>query len=118
MNPYKQIRGRDHNRCKLCGTSAWTEVHHIVYRSQGGGEEPDNLITLCKLHHDAAHAGKIGRRYLQSFARYGRLHKSCLTCIYRSEISENGLFWCPVYYGSVSLDFFCPDFKFDTTTYT
>ncbi|GAA0856694.1 RNA-guided endonuclease IscB [Aliiglaciecola litoralis] len=34
-------------------------VHHIVYRSQGGTNTPNNLITLCKLCHDDLHKGKF-----------------------------------------------------------
>lgn len=35
------------------------EVHHIVFRSQGGSDESDNLITLCHTCHKALHDGKI-----------------------------------------------------------
>ncbi len=35
------------------------EVHHIIYRSNGGSDEESNLITLCKTDHDALHQGKI-----------------------------------------------------------
>jgi len=33
--------------------------HHIVFKSQGGGDEHNNLITLCRKHHDHAH----GKRF-------------------------------------------------------
>lgn len=32
-------------------------AHHKVFRSQGGGDAPSNLITLCESCHDALHAG-------------------------------------------------------------
>jgi len=35
-------------------------VHHIIFRSNGGTDKPENLITLCKIHHDALHAEKLG----------------------------------------------------------
>ena len=35
------------------------EVHHIIFRSQGGSDELDNLITLCEKCHKAIHDGKI-----------------------------------------------------------
>lgn len=34
------------------------EVHHIVYRSNGGSDKPSNLITLCSRHHKQLHDGK------------------------------------------------------------
>ncbi len=34
-------------------------VHHIVFRSDGGSDAPNNLITLCKRHHQQLHDGKI-----------------------------------------------------------
>ena len=33
-------------------------VHHIVFRSNGGTNSPDNLITLCKTCHDNLHFHK------------------------------------------------------------
>ena len=43
----------------------WREVrchgrldpHHVLPRSRGGAlADPDNLLTLCRAHHDSAHA--------------------------------------------------------------
>jgi len=30
-------------------------VHHAVLRSQGGRDHPDDLLTLCMMHHNSAH---------------------------------------------------------------
>lgn len=35
------------------------EVHHMVFRSQNGSDEEDNLIVLCKTCHDALHDEEI-----------------------------------------------------------
>jgi hypothetical protein len=35
------------------------EVHHIVFRSNGGSDEQENLITLCKQCHDGIHDGTV-----------------------------------------------------------
>ena len=40
--------------CEHCGKKA-VDIHHIVYRSQGGKDEIDNLIALCRKCHDMAH---------------------------------------------------------------
>lgn len=51
---------RDNYTCQVCGKKhTRLEVHHIVYRSQGGTDDEDNLITLCKDCHNNIHDGKI-----------------------------------------------------------
>lgn len=35
------------------------EVHHIIFRSENGSDEEDNLLTLCKTCHDALHRGEV-----------------------------------------------------------
>jgi hypothetical protein len=51
---------RDRGRCQVpeCGRRLWTECHHVVWRSKGGGHEADNILVVCplcrsrhKLHH-------------------------------------------------------------------
>ena len=44
------------------------EFHHIVPVSEGGGNEPSNLILLCPNHHQEADYGIIGRDRLLSLA--------------------------------------------------
>jgi 5-methylcytosine-specific restriction endonuclease McrA len=34
--------------CQYCRSKPVTDIHHIVYRSQGGSDEVDNLIGLCR----------------------------------------------------------------------
>jgi 5-methylcytosine-specific restriction endonuclease McrA len=41
--------------CGLCHSNLPLESHHKVFRSQGGGDEPGNLVRLCKVCHDAVH---------------------------------------------------------------
>ena len=51
---------RDKYTCQICGKKhARLEVHHIIYRSQGGTDDENNLITLCESCHSAIHDGKI-----------------------------------------------------------
>jgi hypothetical protein len=43
------VHRRDHGRCVVpgCRHVAWLDVHHLQAREEGGGHEPENLITLC-----------------------------------------------------------------------
>ena len=45
-------------------------VHHIIPLAEGGELlDEDNLITLCRYHHEQAEKGKISRRELQVLAK-------------------------------------------------
>ena len=53
---------RDQGRCthvdaqgKRCDSERYVQIHHIHPVSQGGGNEPENLTTLCSFHHDLVH---------------------------------------------------------------
>ena len=53
---------RDNYTCQCCKgkhKDSKLEVHHIVFRSQGGSDEESNLITLCHTCHKNLHNGKI-----------------------------------------------------------
>jgi hypothetical protein len=45
----EQVLRRDRWRCQFCGTSQRLEVHHQTFRSHGGSDTPENLVTLCML---------------------------------------------------------------------
>jgi len=40
--------------CLVCGSTA-VDIHHIVFRSQGGSDDITNLAPLCRRCHDASH---------------------------------------------------------------
>lgn len=40
------------------------DIHHIVYKSQGGKDEIDNLIALTRTEHELAHNETISKDYL------------------------------------------------------
>ena len=51
---------RDNYTCQCCGKkNCRLEVHHIKFKSNGGTDDEENLITLCKECHDGVHAGII-----------------------------------------------------------
>lgn len=51
----QDIRARDGFKCRHCGANQNLHVHHIVPRSKGGKNHPDNLITLCFDCHSKVH---------------------------------------------------------------
>ena len=54
------ILHRDNYTCQICGKKhVRLEVHHIIYRSQGGTDDENNLITLCKDCHSDVHDGTL-----------------------------------------------------------
>lgn len=61
-NTKAKVLYRDGYTCQCCKgkhKDSKLEVHHIVFRSQGGSDEEANLITLCHTCHKDLHAGKI-----------------------------------------------------------
>lgn len=61
-NTKARVLNRDGYKCQICKgkhKDSKLEVHHIVFRSQGGSDEAENLITLCHTCHKALHDGKI-----------------------------------------------------------
>lgn len=55
-NVKQYVLQRDKHTCKKCKQDKCKlEVHHIQFRSNGGTDSPDNLITLCSSCHDKLH---------------------------------------------------------------
>jgi HNH endonuclease len=54
---------RDGWRCAAPGCSSRRnlEVHHILYRSRGGGDVEWNLVVLCRFHHQRGEHGGLAR---------------------------------------------------------
>ena len=61
-NTKAMVLNRDNYTCQYCKgkhKDSKLEVHHIIFRSQGGSDEESNLITLCNTCHTNLHNGKI-----------------------------------------------------------
>ena len=61
-NTKAMVLNRDNYTCQYCKgkhKDSKLEVHHIIFRSQGGSDEESNLITLCNSCHTNLHNGKI-----------------------------------------------------------
>ena len=51
----RHVLQRDGWRCQVCGNMQNLQVHHLKFRSQSGGDEEQNLITLCAECHAQVH---------------------------------------------------------------
>lgn len=62
---------RDGHQCQNCKTKKGKlHVHHIVFRSHGGTNIPNNLITLCKDCHDRLHNGEFEIKGVRSKTKH------------------------------------------------
>ena len=56
----KAVLHRDNYTCQCCGKkNCQLQTHHIIYRSRGGTDDENNMITLCKECHKRIHDGTI-----------------------------------------------------------
>ena len=65
-NTKAKVLNRDGYTCQCCKgkhKDSKLEVHHIIYRSQGGNDDESNLITLCHTCHKNLHSGKITPKF-------------------------------------------------------
>ncbi len=56
--------------CYLVGRGeCWgpLDPHHVISRGAGGGDTEDNVILLCRNHHQQAHSGLISKETLRSY---------------------------------------------------
>ena len=53
----KEVYERDNWHCRHCNSTVSLQPHHIKFRSQGGKDTLDNLVTLCWTCHRAVHDG-------------------------------------------------------------
>ncbi len=58
---------RDRYRCqgRGCVNTRFLEVHHIIPRERGGGNDPANLVTLCNKCHRLWHEKNLDARWLR-----------------------------------------------------
>jgi Holliday junction DNA helicase RuvB len=55
----KKVLRRDGRRCRACRSRDSLNVHHIVWRSQGGATHAANLLTMCADCHALIHDGLL-----------------------------------------------------------
>jgi hypothetical protein len=57
----REVFWRDRGRCVVpgCRNATFVDLHHLELRSEGGENDPDNLVVLCGAHHGAVHRGRL-----------------------------------------------------------
>jgi hypothetical protein len=57
----REVFLRDRGRCVVpgCRNASYVDLHHLDLRSEGGSNDPDNLVVLCGAHHGALHRGRL-----------------------------------------------------------
>lgn len=66
-----QVLQRDNFACTYCGWKRehlnrddprkFLELHHVIDHASGGENTVGNLVTLCNVHHDQVHSGRMRR---------------------------------------------------------
>lgn len=72
-NTKAYVLHRDGHQCQSrqkVNHSPKLRVHHLTHRSQGGGNAPANLITLCERCHEDLHAGVFELRSQRSKTKH------------------------------------------------
>jgi hypothetical protein len=64
----QEIRERDGYKCKVCGNTSHLHVHHIIPIRDGGGDEANNLMTLCCRCHNRVEHGRSVDAFSQDHA--------------------------------------------------
>jgi 5-methylcytosine-specific restriction endonuclease McrA len=62
----KRIIERDNGLCVKCGAK-YEEIHHIIFRSQGGAGTDDNGVCVCHRCHELAHKLKRERKWFENY---------------------------------------------------
>lgn len=87
---------RDNYTCQCCGKkNCRLEVHHIIFRSNGGSDDERNLITLCEDCHKKVHDGiiildKKPKKMNLKYATHMSIIRSQLLKIYPQAIETFG----------------------------
>jgi len=70
-NTKAYVLNRDNYECFKCKTkNVKLNVHHIILKSGGGTDTPDNLITLCKKCHEKLHKGDFDIKGVRSKTKH------------------------------------------------
>lgn len=87
INSFENVKAfvlsRDKYTCQSCKIkNVKLQVHHIVFRSNGGSNRPENLITVCEKCHSKIHNGCNFNFKIDSYKDSGLLN-SVMPSIYK-----------------------------------
>ena len=76
LNSQAYVLCRDNHKCKLCEKNKGVlEVHHMLKVSDGGTNNPENLVTLCEKCHKKVHKDlKIATKLKKIFGKLKKRH--------------------------------------------
>lgn len=83
-NTRAYVLARDGYACQCCKgkhKDSLLEVHHIVFRSDGGSDDGKNLVTLCHTCHKALHDGRLKKFKPEGIVKGGLLHATQMNVI-------------------------------------
>ena len=69
----KLMLERDDYRCAHCFCTYALDPHHIVKRSLGGGDDLHNLVTVCRICHNANEDGLLKIELIGGEVKFTRL---------------------------------------------
>ncbi|MFS1511730.1 HNH endonuclease [Chengkuizengella sp. SCS-71B] len=61
-----RIVERDNGLCVRCYRK-FDDIHHIIFKSQGGAGTVDNGVCVCRKCHSWAHTSNEGRRWFEGY---------------------------------------------------
>ena len=67
----QSVMERDNGQCQLCNKQA-TQLHHILFKSYGGADISQNLISLCNECHIKVHSH--GKKYFNILLKLQQRH--------------------------------------------
>jgi 5-methylcytosine-specific restriction endonuclease McrA len=80
------VLSRDQHTCYFKkGCSNKLHVHHIKFRSNGGSDNANNLITVCEKHHNQIHKGKLK---LEKVGKFKKLKSATVMNVIQKRLLE------------------------------
>lgn len=113
----EEVRQRDGGKCRGCGALGY-QIHHIKFRSQGGGHELTNLVLVCDRCHNRAHNLQVNMKrritpeLWRAVLRSGgtveglKLKQNCYSCLWRDADA-----FCAIWEMEVAPDYVCENWK-------
>lgn len=66
------VKYRQHGRCAFCGREI-DDIHHLLARHEYGSNLPENLLGVCRYHHEMIHKGELKPNVAGIRKKYGAL---------------------------------------------